>query len=285
MIAALIMAAIGAGIGHAARRTAPRLARVKDAEGIRLPWPEVLGALLFGFAGWKIGFDARGVPVYLYTVAFVGILVTDIRYKLIPDRITFPCTGLGMLASAIWPGFVCSHFGQQWWLDLISMKADFAGGFALGLLGAGIGFGVFEGMRRIMGRLFTMEVMGMGDSKLVMLMGAYLGPTGALLALFLAMICGVVIGVVYTRIFKTPHFPFGPALALGGYLTMFWPNLVPEILTALQEFGASMNRGALLAVNIALLGVAVWLMVRVRRRARHYTDIIEKDYDRLEEDK
>ena len=285
MLAALIMAAVGAGVGFAARRAAARLSRVKDAERIRLPWPEALGALLFGFAGWRVGFTAAAAPVYLYTIAFVGILVTDIRYKLIPDRITFPFTGLGVLASAIFPRFICTHFGQQWWLDAISMKADFAGGFALGLLGAGLGFGVFEGMRRIMSRLFTMEVMGMGDSKLVMLMGAYLGPTGAGLGLFLAMICGVVIGVVYTRIFKTPHFPFGPALALGGYLTMFWPTLVPDILAFARDFGASMSRGALLLVNLGLLGIAVWLMLRVRRRAKEYTDIIEKDYDRLEEDK
>jgi len=284
MLAAVIMAVVGAGIGHAARRFAPKLARVKDEQGIRVPWPEVIGALLFGGAGWMIGFDPARIPVYLYTAAFVGILVTDVRYKLIPDRITFPGAGIGIIASAIWPAWICSNFGQQAWLNALSMKADFAGGFALGLVGAGLGFAAFEAMRRIMGRLFTMEVMGMGDSKLVMLMGAFLGPWGALLGLFLAMICGVVTGVIYTRVFKTPHFPFGPALALGGYLTMFWPSLVPGMMKAMQEYGASMHRGLFLAINLALLGVAIWLMMRVRRRAKEYTDIIEKDYDRLEEE-
>ena len=46
MLAALIMAAVGAGIGHVARRFAPQLSRVKDEQGIRVPWPEVVGALL-----------------------------------------------------------------------------------------------------------------------------------------------------------------------------------------------------------------------------------------------
>jgi len=87
MLAAVIMAVVGAGIGHAARRYAPKLARVKDQQGIRVPWPEVIGALLFGGAGWVIGFDAARIPVYLYTAAFVGILVTDVRY---PTGSRFP---------------------------------------------------------------------------------------------------------------------------------------------------------------------------------------------------
>ena len=46
-----------------------------------------------------------------------------------------------------------------------------------------------------------------------------------------------------------------------------------------------MDRGVLLFCNIILLAIAVWLMLHVRKRSKEYTEMIEKDYDKLEEDK
>jgi len=285
MTATLVMAAVGAALGYVCRRTAPKLARIKDETGIRLPWPELLGAVLFGAAGWRVGFRVDGIPAYVFTAALLATMVTDFRYKLIPDRVTFPGTAFGVVASAVWPTWIGSTFHQEVLLDWIGLDAGFFGGLILGLGGAAFGFLFFEGGRRFMGRLANMEVMGMGDSKLTMLMGAFLGPLGVLLALFPAMVCGVVIGVIYTRIMKSPHFPFGPALGLGGYLTLLWPRMVGNVLGWAQEFGASMDRGVLLFCNIILLAIAVWLMLHVRKRSKEYTEMIEKDYDKLEEDK
>jgi len=278
-------AAVGLVVGFLCRRFAPKLARVKDAEGIRLPWPELLGALIFGAAGWRVGFEVARIPVYVFCAALLATMVTDFRYKLIPDRVTFPGTAFGVVASALWPAWIGSTFHQDVILGWMGIEQELLGGFALGLGGAAFGFFFFEGTRRFMGRLANMEVMGMGDSKLTMLMGAFLGPLGVLLALFPAMVCGVVIGVIYTRIMKSPHFPFGPALGLGGYMTLLWPALVTDILAWAQALGASMDRGVLLFCNIILLAIAVWLMLRVRKRSKEYTEMIEKDYKRLEEDK
>jgi len=285
MVATSVMAAIGVAVGFLCRRFAPKLARVKDAEGIRKPWPELLGAILFGAAGWRAGFEIDRIPVYVFTAALLATMVTDLRYKLIPDRVTFPGTAFGIVASTIWPNWISTVFRQDVLLDWMGMPPGALGGLALGLGGAAFGFFFFEGSRRFMGRLANMEVMGMGDSKLTMLMGAFLGPLGVLLALFPSMVCGVVIGVIYTRIMKSPHFPFGPALGLGGYLTLLWPGLVGDLLGWAQALGASMDRGVLMFFNIILLAIAVWLMLRVRKRSKEYTEIIEKDYDRLEEDK
>jgi len=277
------MAAVGAVVGFFCRRSVAKLARVKDPEGIRLPWPEALGALLFGAAGWRVGFDIARIPVYWFTAALLATMVTDFRYKLIPDRVTFSGTGFGVVASAMWPAWISSTFHHDSLLESMGLGPGPLAGFALGLGGAAFGFFLFEGSRRVMGRLANMEVMGMGDSKLTMMMGAFLGPLGVLLALFPAMVSGVVIGVIYTRIMKSPHFPFGPALGLGGFLTMLWPEMVGSVLDWAQKFGASMDRGVLMFFNIILLAIAVWLMLRVRKRSKEYTDRIEEDYDRLEE--
>ena len=285
MVPTLVMAAVGAVVGFFCRRSVAKLARVKDAEGIRLPWPELLGAVLFGAAGWRVGFEVARIPVYWFTAALLATMVTDFRYKLIPDRVTFPGSAFGVVASAMWPAWISSTFHHDVLLDWMNLGPGPLAGFALGLGGAASGFLFFEGSRRFMGRLANMEVMGMGDSKLTMLMGAFLGPLGVLLALFPSMICGVVIGVIYTRIMKSPHFPFGPALGLGGYLTLLWPQMVSGMLGWAQEFGASMDRGVLIFSQIILLAIVVLMMLRVRKRSKEYTEMIEKDYDRLEEDK
>jgi len=104
------------------------------------------------------------------------------------------------------------------------------------------------------------------------MMGAFLGPWGALLGLFPGMLCGVLSGVVYTRIMKSPHFPFGPALAMGGYITLLWPGAVGAGLTWLQDLGRNANPVALVAFQIAALAVAVWLMLRVRKRSEDRED-------------
>ncbi|MEM8885529.1 MAG: A24 family peptidase [Planctomycetota bacterium] len=270
----MIFARIAAGIvlGFVIRKATPWLSGVQDEKGIRIPWPEAAGGLLFWLSGDR-------PDALVFSTLLLAVLTADFRYKLIPDRITYPGMLIGIVTSAIWPDWIASHFRQDVLLDMIG----FGGGWLLGAMGALFGFCVFEGFRRLMSRIANMEVMGMGDSKLVMMMGAFLGPFGVMLALFPGMICGLVIGVIYTRIMKSPHFPFGPALGLGGFITLLAPNIVGDGITWMQDLGRKADRGLLLLINIALLGVAVWLMLRVRKRSQEYTDAIEKDYEKLEE--
>jgi prepilin signal peptidase PulO-like enzyme (type II secretory pathway) len=262
----------GLVVGFLIRKATPWFSGVNDDKGIRVPWPEAAGAVLFGMSGLR-------PEALAYSTFLLGVLTADFRYKLIPDRVTFAGTAVGLVVSAIRPEFITGHFRQ----DVLVELTGIPGGFPVALLGAIVGFAVFEGFRRVMSRLASMEVMGMGDSKLVMMSGAFLGPGGALIALFPGMLCGFLIGVVYTRIMKSPHFPFGPALGIGAFLTLLWPDVVADSIGWMQDLAAGANRGALMILNLALLGVAVWLMLRVRKRSKEYTDAIEKDYEKLED--
>ena len=269
-------AALGAVLGFVVRQATPRIAGVRDEKGIRIPWPEIAGALLFGLAGWR-------ADALVYSTFLLAILTADFRYKLIPDKVTFPGTAAGILTSALAPAWIVVQFRQELLVKTVGLSGGSGGGLVLGVAGALFGFAVFEGFRRIMSRIASMEVMGMGDSKLVMMMGAYLGPWGVMLALFPGMLCGLLIGVVYTRIMKSPHFPFGPALGIGGFITLLWPNLVRGGIVWMQDLGREADRGALIFFNLALLGVAIWLMWRVRKRSKEYTDAIEDDYSKLKD--
>ena len=98
----------------------------------------------------RAGFGWAQLRWYVLAALLVAITETDLRAKLIPDKVTIPGAAVGLV------------FGL------------FSGGrpFAMAIAGAVVGFVVLEGFRRFMSRLATMEVMGMGDSKLVMMCGA-----------------------------------------------------------------------------------------------------------------
>jgi prepilin signal peptidase PulO-like enzyme (type II secretory pathway) len=79
-------------------------------------------------------------------------------------------------------------------------------------------------------RMFKKEVMGEGDLYLAALLGAYLGWEGALLSVFLAYLlagAAVLVFMLFKRVKMGDYVPFGPALAAGGVLSLFFG---PQIL-------------------------------------------------------
>ena len=72
---------------------------------------------------------------------------------------------------------------------------------------------------------FGQPAMGGGDAKLAAMMAAWLGGWGLLLATFLAAAMGAVMGggaIALGALRSKQHIPFGPYLALGAVLTMFY---------------------------------------------------------------
>ena len=130
----------------------------------------------------------------------------------------------------------------------------------------------------LMSRMATMEVMGMGDSKLLQMCGAFLGPRLVLWSLMPGVLIGLVFGLIYTRILKSPHFPFGPSLGLGAFLTAMCPDQVTGALQKLPEAMMTLDPRARAFIMIASMVVLFLLMRRIRRRAAEYTDEIERDY-------
>ena len=67
--------------------------------------------------------------------------------------------------------------------------------------------------------------MGLGDIKLLAMIGVFLGPVGVLETILAASVLGLLLGVgfaVATRSFSSP-FGFGPALAAGALLALLFP--------------------------------------------------------------
>lgn len=153
---------------------------------------------LLAFATHRLGADA--VIAAVLAAALIIVAATDIERRLIPNRIVVPATALVLvLRVAFFPK--------------ISLE------FILAAVGAGIVFLILN--------LINRSSMGMGDVKLVVLLGAGLGwgVVGALTVAFLS-IFPVALGTLIRGGFATRKttLPFGPFLALGGLVALIVPH-------------------------------------------------------------
>jgi hypothetical protein len=204
---------------------------------------------------------------------------------MIPDSLTFGGTAAGAALSAFFPAPILGGPLH----DLLVEAWGLAGfppavrALVLALAGALVGFALLELVRRIAGLAAGLEVMGMGDSKLLMMIGAFLGPVGAAIVLALAFLVGVAHGLAVAAMTRKPHAPFGPALAAGAWLYIFAPGSMSDYWQRFQYFIWSLPQGWLLAGYAALLASVLLLILRVRRRAAEYEEIIEADYREIDE--
>ncbi|MGB9627328.1 MAG: prepilin peptidase [Thermodesulfobacteriota bacterium] len=146
-------------------------------------------------------------PTYLLYFALVSALIVitgiDLFHQIIPDVISLPGIGVGLLGSLlILPiTFLNSLFGM--------------------LLGGGSLFLVAT----LYQWLFKREGMGGGDVKLLAMIGAFLGWKAVILTIILGSLVGSVTGVIIILL-KGKDFkyaiPFGPFLALGAVISLFW---------------------------------------------------------------
>lgn len=164
----------------------------------RYPIVELVTGLLFVLAGWERGLAPDLVAALVLLATLVAITAIDLDRQLIPDVISLPGIAVGLLLSVI--------TGQPGWLD--------------SLLGVLLGGGIF-----LLIIVASRGGMGGGDMKLGAMLGAFLGWKLVLVAILLAVLAGgaVAIGLLaLRRKGRKDAVPFGPFLALGGAVSLFW---------------------------------------------------------------
>lgn len=287
---------LGSLLGHGIRRATPALLGMKDRSlPFRLPWPEAVAGIgwvvllwapvpAWGPQSWP-PFAGRWLLWGGFFLLLLAICATDYLTKLIPDRLTIAGSLFGIGLHWLDPRAVLD---VSWWHPLL---LDWAGrspddpwlGLWLAGAGAGLGFLVLEGLRRAFSLLVGMEVMGMGDSKLLMLIGAFLGPAGALGALALSFPVGIVHGLVHLKMSGQAHSPFGPPLAAAAMLVLTCSQMLLGALGWLRTLVLQLSIVQLAAFYTVAIGVVVVLLWRTRARAAEYEAAIEEDYRRIEE--
>ncbi len=153
-----------------------------------------------------------------YSLFVIGLIVAsfiDIEFYLIPDSISLGGIPLGLAASFLIPS-VMDQSTPLWGL-LISLFSGFFGG-ALLLAIAVIGKMILK-----------KDAMGMGDIKLLAMIGTFLGIEKVCLTLFFGSVVGSLISIPLLLMGKggwKSKLPFGPYLALGALLALFFGDTV-----------------------------------------------------------
>ena len=170
---------------------------------LRYPIIEATSGLLCAYAAWHFGFGWTAGSALLLIWALLALTAIDFDTQLLPDDITLPLLWLGLLVNL---------FGI--FTDLHSA-----------VLGAVIGYlslwSVYWTFKLITGK----EGMGYGDFKLLAALGAWLGWQMLPLIILVSSLTGALVGI--TLIVALKHgrnipIPFGPYLASGGLIALFW---------------------------------------------------------------
>jgi leader peptidase (prepilin peptidase)/N-methyltransferase len=178
----------------------------------RYPALELLGGILALVVFSRVGLTLELLPALIFTWALLALTLIDLETCLLPDRITKPGIVVGLLlngSAVFWPGLALTT----------PLNA---------LLGAVIGYGslwlLSTGYSLVTGR----HGMGGGDLKLLGMIGAWLGWQAVFMALMIATVSGGLVAVVYLLRGKGRDYaiPFGPYLALGGWLMLLWPQMM-----------------------------------------------------------
>lgn len=225
---------------------------------LRQPYGDVLVQTPDGLAVATNAAVAFGLQA-VFLSALVALSFIDFDTRLLPDVLTKPGMCLGLVAG-VWPGLAGELFAEpntpRWASALVASLAGF-------LVGGGVTWAI-----RIVGTaLFRKEAMGFGDVKLMAMIGAFLGWQSALLTMFLGCLFGAVGGGLGVLLGRGNVIPFGPFLALGAVVCLFWRDAIVYVLfTAWPEWQSQNPAAQWLVLGTSL--VLLLLLFAVVRRAR-----------------
>ncbi|HEV3252978.1 MAG TPA: prepilin peptidase [Candidatus Acidoferrales bacterium] len=188
------------------------------------PAVELLTGLLFLVCWLAFGFSAQTLKWAAFSALMIVLIFTDLRERLLPDAVNFAGLGIGLLASL----FTKPMDGTALWLS--ARIFDYPPpmpvlSFCDALLGAAAGSGllwlVSEGYFLLRGR----EGMGLGDVKMMLLVGAFLGLKRTVLTILTGSVLGTVLGILFIltrRKGSDYELPFGTFLGAAALLVVFF---------------------------------------------------------------
>lgn len=172
---------------------------------IRILMVEALTGSIFGYIGFKYGFTMEGITLAAYSCILIIVFFIDLEKMLVLNVVVLPTTAFALVFSIFLPD--------------------------VGILSAIYGTLVATGIMLLV-YLISRGGMGEGDVKLAMFIGAANGFPLVLAGLFIAIVGS---GVLATFLLVTKlkrrrdAIPFGPFLATGALITMFWGQQIVDI--------------------------------------------------------
>jgi len=198
----------------------------------RYAWIEALTGGLLALFAWRLialappGGEAKFFVFSTMACALLVATIVDIDRQIIPDEVSLGGAVAAPILSLIFPAI---HGSGDEFVRFIGGPVGLgSSGPAYGLTASLIGLLVGAGavfLAGVLGKwLFKKEAMGLGDVKLMAMVGGFLGWKLVLLNLFLACVLGSVIGILLYLKTRRSRIPFGPHLSVGAILLMVFPQ-------------------------------------------------------------
>jgi leader peptidase (prepilin peptidase)/N-methyltransferase len=158
------------------------------------PMVELSTGLLFVACYLEFGITQTAVKWLFFTCLVIVLTITDLRIRILPDLVNWPGFAAGVFFSAVVP----PNDGTALWLYTTvfhRMPRPWVLGLPDSLLGAAFGSFLLWAVAAIYKRVRGREGMGMGDVKMMAMVGAFLGVRGAFLTILLGTLLGTVVGI------------------------------------------------------------------------------------------
>jgi leader peptidase (prepilin peptidase) / N-methyltransferase len=188
------------------------------------PLVELLTGALFFACYYAFGLTLESLKWALFSALMIVLVFTDLRERLLPDVVNYTGFALGLLFSF----FVEPLDGTARWLG--NHLFEFAPpapvlSFVDALLGAAVGSALLWLVSEAYFRMRGREGMGLGDVKMMLLVGAFLGVKRTLLTILAGSLLGSVLGLVFILIRgkeSNYELPFGTFLGVAAVLVVFF---------------------------------------------------------------
>lgn len=176
---------------------------------ISLMYPiiEFLTGVLFVLTYYTFGLTLHTFKFLIFGCLLIILIVTDLRVRILPDAINWPGVGVGLAFAARVPpndptgmallvrflrhfdlGYFQTHPAARVYLNILFNVTD-------ALLGAAFGSLLLLGAAALYKLVRKREGMGMGDVKMMAMVGAFLGVRDTFLTIFLGTLLGSVAGI------------------------------------------------------------------------------------------
>lgn len=169
----------------------------------RYPLVEAANGLGYGILVGSFGVSWVSAFYGVLLSALIVVTGTDLSHRIIPNVITYPGIVLGLIGS------------------LVVLPA----GIVNSVLGVLVGGGLLWFLAWVSPYIFGKEGMGLGDVKLIAMVGAFLGWKPVLLTILIGSLVGSIVGgslIAMNRLSRRQYIPFGPFLALGAVLSLLF---------------------------------------------------------------
>ena len=212
-------------------RPAPRAAAVTAASsfpGAILLWSSST-AIAFGLCFRRVrSHGTSGEIRFALSAILIALTASDLESRILPDEFTLGGTLAGLVFALFVPMdeyivtfLIPMKYAPRWhWLGE-SAFAALVGSGAIWLVAI-----LYEKFRH-------KEGMGLGDVKMIAMIGAFLGLRWSLLTLMLASLAGSIVGLIYLKATRkdaaTYELPFGSFLGLSALAIVMWTQIIPAL--------------------------------------------------------